>query len=198
MRTGKLSFTIAAALLATGCATQNYRYTADSVSSVSVPDRLKGSWTYSIDESIREARRTNFKPGGHPCSFHTFNLDGGAAIQSAIRKGMEEFLERGSEQASGGAGAQHIAFRLDSFQPRFSCAVGMSEGHCTGTAEIALAITLTRNGERRSFTVSSERTADGPGGSMCSTALAAPSEATRKAAKDVVERAMERIITATR
>lgn len=188
---------IVGALLISGCAAQNYSYSASSVSGVNAPEKLSAGWTYSIDSSVKDARRNSFKPTSHPCSLHIYNLDGAPAIESAIRKGMEDFLDGGSEQ-SATAGPRNIAFKLDMYQPRFSCAIGSVEGHCNGTAEIGLTVTITKDGTRKSFSVSSERTADASGGRMCATALAAPAEATRKAAKDVVERAMERVVSAIR
>lgn len=179
-----------------GCfSPQAYSFTADSVSGINAPDRLAAGWTYSIENSIKDAKRTSFKPTSHPCSLHTYSLDGSSSLESAIRKAMQDFLEAGAETKSASNVARHISFRLEGFQPRFSCSIGATEGHCTGTAEIALGITVVKDGARRAFSVSSERTADASGGTMCANALAAPAEATRKAAKDVVERAMERIVT---
>ena len=179
--------------LLTGCAT-TYNKQSDSVVGINVPDRLKGGWTYSIDDSIKNARRNNFKPTSHICSAHTFNLDASATLASALRKGMQEFLESGSETNTA-AGVKHVAFKLDSYQPRFNCSVGMAEPHCNGTAEVVISVLVLMNGERKSFSVSTERSADAAGGNLCVNALDAPADATRKAAKDVVERAMERLLT---
>ena len=192
----RISAVAVVAFIVSGCAPQSYFRAANDVVAVNAPDRMKGDWTYSIDDSIKDARRSNFKPGGHPCSLHTYSIDAGVALDSAIRKAMQEFLENGAEKKSASDAKRHIAFRLESYQPRFSCAIGQVEGHCTGTAEIALGITVVRGDDRKSFTVSSERTADAAGGNMCAGALDAPAEASRKAAKDVVERAMERVLTA--
>jgi uncharacterized lipoprotein YmbA len=190
----KLAITTVFALILAGCAT-TYTKQTDSIGGVNVPDKMVGSWTYSIDDSIKDARRTNFKPGGQVCSAHIYNLDASVALESALRKGMQEFFENGSELKSPAGKMHHVAFRLESFQPRFSCTIGATEGYCNGTAEITMAVTVIKESGRRSFTVTSERSADGSAGSMCSTALNAPSEAVRKASKDVVERVMERLLS---
>lgn len=182
------------ALALWGCAAQHYSFTTNTVSGVNVPDKLPSGWTYTLDDSLRDARRSGFKPNGQPCSLHTFSIDSSSALESAIRRSMQEFLENGTEQ-KGGTGPRNITFRLESYAPRFQCALGSIEGACTGTVEISLGVTVSKDGARRSFSVTAERSADGPGGSMCSTALQAPNEAARKAAKDVVERAMEKIYT---
>jgi hypothetical protein len=183
-----------AALCLTGCA-HHYQYESGSVAGVDVPDHLGPGWTYTIDDSIGEARRMNFKPNGLPCSAHTYSLSASDALEGAIRKGMEEFLEGGSATKGSGIGQRNITFRLEEFQPRFQCALGAMEGACTGTVEISLGVTVANDGKRHTFSVTAERSADAPGGRQCSNALAAPAEAARKAAKEVVERAIERIYT---
>lgn len=184
------------ALQLAGCAAQTYNKQTESIPAVNVPDQLKGNWTYSLDDSIREAKRSNFKPSGQVCSLHTFNLDSSAAIESVMRRAMQDFIPAGSESRSGSP--MHIAFRIESFQPRFSCTIGATEPTCTGVAEITLAATVVKDGNRRSFSVTSERSADMAGGNLCSTALNAPSEAVRKATRDAAERAMERILMLTK
>jgi len=73
--------------------------------------------------------------------------------------------------------------------------MGPIEGTCTGTSEVALAFSVVKDGTRSNFIVTSERSADAPAGQLCANALDAPAEATRKAIKDVIERASERLIT---
>jgi len=181
-----------AALVLVGCAAQHYSFTTDTVAGVNIPDKLPPGWTYTLDDSLRDARRSGFKPNGQPCSLHTFSIDSTSALESAIRRAMQEFLDNGTEQ-KGGGGARNITFRLENYAPRFQCALGSVEGACTGTVEISLGVTVNKDGARRSFSVTAERSADAPGGSMCSTALRAPNEAARKAAKEVVERALEKV-----
>src|SRR6185369_15748224 len=116
-----LAMTICAAssLIVSGCFTpHHYSLTAQPVAGLNTPDRLTGTWTYSIDESIKDARRSGFKPMGNVCGLHTYSLDASSSIEGAIRKAMQDFLENGSEQAGS---PRHIAFKLDSFNPRFSC-----------------------------------------------------------------------------
>jgi hypothetical protein len=185
------------AVALSGCA-HHYQFDSSSVAGIEVPDRLGPGWTYTIDDSIHDARRTNFKPNGQPCSLHSYSLSVSDALEGAIRRGMDEFLEGGTTTKGAGSGPRNIIFRLEQFQPRFQCAIGATEGACTGTAEISLGVTVVNDGARRTFSVTAERSADAPGGSMCSNALAAPAEAARKAAKEVVERAIERIYTSVR
>ena len=177
-------------IVLTGCFTpQSFMKDAPSVT-LSSFDKLPGSWTYLLDGSLKEAKRANFKPSGHVCSLHTFTLSAGDELSSATRRMLEDVTGGKSD----GAG-NSISARLESFNPRFSCAVGMVEGTCTGTSEIALGFTVVKDGKRNNFTVSSERSADAPAGQMCDKALDASAEATRKAIRDVLERASERIIT---
>ena len=174
-------------LFLSGCVPQLYLRDTPSVT-VSTFDKINGSWKYTIDDSIKDARRTAFKPSGHVCSAHTYTLTAGDQLTSAVRKMLEDITE-GSQDDS----KNTITVRLESFSPRFSCAMGVIEGTCTGTTEIALAFSVTKDGKKSNFTVTSERSADAPAGQLCDKALDAPAEATRKAIKDVLERASERI-----
>lgn len=195
----KYIMTIAVCTALAGCFTpQTYKFTAQSAA-VNVPERIRGEWTYVIDDSIRDAKRFSFKPSGHVCSLHTYSLDASDALETTIRKAMLEFAESSSERkGTSGSSATEVVWKLDSFQPRFSCAVGQIEGSCTGTVEVALSVTVVKGGSRRTFSVSSERSGDAGSGKLCNNALAAPADAARKAIKDVVERALERMTNLAR
>lgn len=183
-----IAATTFSAVLLSGCFTpQNFRRDTSTVSLNSY-DKLNSNWSYTIDNSIKDANRSNFKPNGHVCSLHTYTLSAGNELSSAARRMLED-LTGGNQNGA----INSITVRLESFSPKFSCAVGTVEGTCTGSAEIALAFTVLKDGKRSNFSVTSERNADAPAGQMCANALDAPAEATRKAIRDVLDRASERI-----
>jgi hypothetical protein len=188
LRLVALAPTVLITLSLTGCFTAA-TYTRDVAKATpNSYDKLPGIWSYTIDDSLRSANRTGFKPTGLACSLHNYSLNAGDQLASAASRMLDDITGGKKEDAT-----NTIAVRLDTFAPKFSCAAGITEGTCTGTAEIALLFTVVKDGKRSNFTVSSERNSDSPSGAMCDKALDAPAEATRKAIKDVLERASERL-----
>ncbi|WP_295542287.1 hypothetical protein [uncultured Pseudacidovorax sp.] len=188
---------LAVALAVGGCA-QTYSRNSVAVSGVNVTtisgEKAKGTWPVVIDESISNARRTGFKTTSQVCSGHTYNFDGSVALRSALQAASRELFED-TVLAKAATGANNVAFRLEEFNPRLSCQIGATEGVCTGTVEIGVSVLANVGGRRRSFTVNSQRSSDGPAGGLCEKALEVVEDATRRAAKDVAERAGERIAT---
>lgn len=188
---------VALAMVVTGCA-QTYSRNSVAVSGVNVTtisgEKAKGTWPVVIDESIANARRTGFKTTSQVCSAHTYNFDGSAAVRSALQAASRELFED-TVLAKAATGPNNISFRLEEFNPRLSCQIGAVEGVCTGTVELGVSVLANVGGRRRSFTVNSQRSADGPAGGLCEKALEVVEDATRRAAKDVAERAGERIAT---
>ena len=175
----------------TGCFTpQSFTRDASPAVALNTFDKVPGTWSYTIDGSLKDAKRSSFKPNGHVCSLHTYTLSAGDELFSATRRMLED-VTGGSQSGANDS----INVRLESFSPRFSCAMGAVEGSCTGSSEVALTFSVVKDGKRSNFTVTSERSADAPAGQMCANALDAPAEATRKAIKDVLERASERLTT---
>lgn len=157
-------------------------------------DKVKGNWAVVIDDSISNAKRTNFKTSSHVCSAHTLNLDGSIAIRSSLQALSREMFEETTNVRAVPPSAQnYVLFRLDEFNPRVSCQIGPVEGTCTASTELAVSVTANMEGKRRSFSVSSQRSTDGSAGRMCDKALDVAEESVRKAAKDVAERVGERL-----
>ena len=193
----RLTIAMSAVLALCACGTTYTRNTG-SIVSVNVStvsgDKAKDQFVVVIDDSIKNAKRENFKTNSHICSAHTLNLDAGDTLRSALQAATRELIEDVVEAKSLPANsANSISFRLDEFNPRISCQIGPTEGVCSATTEVGVSVVANVQGKRRTFSASSQRSADGPAGALCDKALNVAEEATRKAAKDVAERIGERL-----
>ena len=137
---------------------------------------------------------------GNVCSLHDYSFDAAEAVAISARRMAAQLFDNVTETkelptaqaaaTNGFVGATVV--KLDEFSPRFTCSTGMTEPSCSASADISLTITLLQyqpSATRRSFSVNSQRSSDGPGGKLCSTALTVLSQATSRAPKDVFERA---------
>jgi len=187
-----------------------YSNTADPVAALnfSTPtgDKLKGSWVLVLDDSFNTARRDSLKPSSNVCGAHDFAFDASSALYASTKKMAGELFEQVADAkeppdaaiAARDKLAGALVVKLDDFTPRFTCATGFSALTCNASTEISLSVTLLRfdrSTVRRSFSVNSQRTTDGPGGNLCSNALALVNEATRRAQKDALEHVAERVST---
>jgi hypothetical protein len=203
--------------LVNGCTTTIYKHsyisTADLASGISLDtgsgDKLQGNWALVLDESIETARRSSMKPTSYTCSTHDYSFDASGAIASMARKMANQLFETliedkeapTSENAMTNRLVGAIVVKLDDFDPAFTCSMLGYVLSCSGSADISVNVTLIRyqpTSTRESFSLTSRRTSDGPGGDLCSGALTVLGQATSKATKDVFESVAQRLVTRIR
>lgn len=189
-----------------GCTPQTYITRPDPVIGFNIytadGEQIAGTWVYIVDDSVATAAR-QIKASSHACSLHTYPVNAGDSLVTSIGHAMERLFQTAlprkelpSEdiiRTEGLAGS--LIIKLDEFYPKFNCSVGQFEGYCTASTDLSFTVTLIdhANMTRRNIHVTSQRTADGGSGEMCSGVSTIISESVKKATKDALERISEKV-----
>jgi hypothetical protein len=193
--------TIAVAIMS-GCA---YQVPAINVSAPNVyttyENRIPGSYVLLIDDSVTSVSR-QMKASGHVCSAHTYPIFLGDSAGTSVKKLMESLFDNmtvvssmpTTDEMKRNKVKGALVVKLDTFEPRFSCQMGLFSGTCTASADVAFGLIANGPAGRLvAFSSSGSKTADGGAGGACEGASVVLGDAISKSMKDALERMGERI-----
>jgi hypothetical protein len=189
-------------VICSGCA---YQVPAINVATPNVyttyESKIQGNYILLVDESVTNISR-DVRASGHVCSAHNYPIALGNSMSASVKRLMESLFENVNTAASmpSKEAMKHdnlngaIVVKLDTFEPRFTCQVGLFSGTCSASADIGFGVLVNGPaGRLLGFSVSGSKTADGDAGGGCEGAATVLGTAISKSEKDALERMGERI-----
>lgn len=190
---------MAAVLLLSACTYQaNVAPTAAPAGEVMMDRRLSYPVSYYVSPELSSLTRDASE--GFACSAHEFPVNAGPAIASSIRSVNEtafaSIVPGGTLTEAAPGANRHIAYQLDSFNPRLHFEQGWWSGTAVANTELVIRVTAydAQGNEILRTVVSGTGYGEADGG--CDAGAEALQESTNQAIKRTMENYVSRVINA--